>query len=64
MGKIIVEEAGGGLTDFQGNPLHVQLNTERNTNIIAGNQELTKKLLEYVSWTSSDHPPLGRIHIS
>jgi len=49
MGKIIVEEAGGILTNFKGNSLQIQLNTKRNTNIIAGNQELAKNLLEYVN---------------
>lgn len=49
MGKIIVEEAGGKVTDFQGKQIKIKLNRERNTNILATNNFLNKELISYLS---------------
>jgi myo-inositol-1(or 4)-monophosphatase len=47
MGKTIIEEAGGIVTDFMGNSIQIQLNNERNTNILAANYKLHKELTSY-----------------
>lgn len=48
MGKIMVEEAGGVLRTFSNEEIRIQLNCERNTNIIAGNESLVTQLLSFV----------------
>ena len=49
MGKLLVEEAGGKMTDFLGRDIIVQLNSERNTNILATNSYLHNDILKYLS---------------
>jgi myo-inositol-1(or 4)-monophosphatase len=46
--KVIVEEAGGVVRDFEGKPIKIQLNRERNTNLLAGNPELVENLVRYM----------------
>jgi myo-inositol-1(or 4)-monophosphatase len=48
MGKIIVEEAGGVVKDFQGQRIAIQLDRERNTNFVAGNTQIVSHLIEYL----------------
>ncbi len=48
MGKIIIEEAGGRVTDFQAAQLNIRLNTERNADILASNDHLHEALAAYL----------------
>lgn len=45
--KLVVEEAGGTVTDFSGNPL--TFDTEKPTSIIASNQKIHKEVREWIS---------------
>jgi myo-inositol-1(or 4)-monophosphatase len=46
-GKIILEEAGGKLTDFQGKPLKISLDSQEGVDFLASNSKIHQKLLEY-----------------
>ncbi len=45
-GKLIVEEAGGRVSDWNGNPLSTQLDVRQKVNVIASNGRAHDKLLE------------------
>ncbi len=47
-GKLIVEEAGGIVTDGKGKPLSTQFDVKQRVNVIAGNSNAHDKLLELV----------------
>jgi myo-inositol-1(or 4)-monophosphatase len=49
MAKIIIEEAGGRVSDFLDRPIDIRLNTERNTNVLASNAGLHESLKEYLT---------------
>ncbi len=44
--KLIVEEAGGRVTDWDGNPLTTPLDVRQRVNIVASNGRAHDKLLE------------------
>jgi myo-inositol-1(or 4)-monophosphatase len=46
--KLIIEEAGGKITDEKGNPLNTPLDVRKRVNIIASNGIAHDKLLELV----------------
>lgn len=47
--KLIIEEAGGSIVDWQGQPLNLDLNQpEKEYTIIAGHPLLTKKVLSFI----------------
>ncbi len=48
MGKIIVEEAGGRVSDFHSIKLNIRLNTERNTDVLASNVYLHEELAAFM----------------
>ncbi len=45
-GKLIVEEAGGRVTDWNGNPLSTLLDVRQRVNVVASNGQVHDKLLE------------------
>jgi myo-inositol-1(or 4)-monophosphatase len=49
MGKVIVEEAGGLVRDFEAQQVEVRLNRERNTNLLAGNEQIVSLLSGYLA---------------
>ncbi len=49
MAKIIIEEAGGMVSDFGGQAIDIQLNTERNTHVLASNALLHRALENYLT---------------
>ena len=47
-GKLMVEEAGGRVTDGKGNPLSTPLDVKQRVNVVASNGQIHDKLLELV----------------
>jgi myo-inositol-1(or 4)-monophosphatase len=48
-GKIIVEKAGGKVTDFRGDPIQVNLDKEQKTDIFASNDNIHGKIITMLS---------------
>lgn len=46
--KLIIEEAGGVMTDFKGEPLHLDLGNLRDYEVLAGHPKSVKELLRFI----------------